>query len=99
MADTGVIEKSAIADRSTFHQGGRVGFLLIHGLGGTPVELSFVAQRLARAGFTVYCCQLAGHCSSVEDLRISTWRDWYASVETAHDHLKRHCDRIIAGFK
>ena len=54
-----------------FHAGGRVGFLLVHGLGGTPVELRFVAQGLARAGFTVYCCQLAGHCSSVEDLRTS----------------------------
>ena len=84
-------------DRSTFHAGGRVGFLLIHGLGGTPVELRFVAQGLARAGFTVYCCQLAGHCASVEDLRLSTWRQWYASVEAAHDRLKPHCDVIIAG--
>ena len=84
-------------DRSTFHAGGRVGFLLVHGLGGTPVELRFVAQGLARAGFTVYCCQLAGHCASVEDLRLSTWRQWYASVEAAHDRLKPHCDIIIAG--
>ncbi len=84
-------------DRSTFHAGGRIGFLLVHGLGGTPVELRFVAQGLARAGFTVYCCQLAGHCASVEDLRLSTWREWYASVEAAHDRLKPHCDVIIAG--
>ena len=84
-------------DRSTFHAGGRVGFLLVHGLGGTPVELRFVAQGLARAGFTVYCCQLAGHCASVEDLRASTWRQWYASVEAAHDRLKQHCDVVIAG--
>lgn len=84
-------------DRSTFHAGGRVGFLLIHGLGGTPVELRFVAQGLARAGFTVYCCQLAGHCGTVEELRTSTWKQWYASVEEAHDKLKEHCDVIIAG--
>ena len=48
-------------DRSLFLPGGRVGILLIHGLGGTPVELRFIAQGLARAGHTVYCCQLAGH--------------------------------------
>ena len=84
-------------DRSMFHAGGRVGFLLIHGLGGTPVELRFVAQGLARAGFTVYCCQLAGHCANVEELRTSTWRDWYAGVEVAHDRLKQHCDVVIAG--
>jgi carboxylesterase len=74
-----------------------VGFLLIHGLGGTPVELRFVAQGLARAGHTVYCCQLAGHCGSVEELRTSTWQQWYASVEQAHDRLKQHCDVIVAG--
>jgi len=86
-----------IKDRSVFHSGGRVGFLLIHGLGGTPVELRFVAQGLARAGYTVYCCQLAGHCGTVEELRSSTWDQWYASVEEAHDKLKEHCDVIIAG--
>lgn len=86
-----------VKDRSIFHAGGRVGFLLIHGLGGTPVELRFVAQGLARAGHTVYCCQLAGHCGSVEELRASTWHQWYASVQEAHDRLKEHCDVVIAG--
>ncbi len=89
--------KNDIIDRSTLHAGGRVGFLLIHGLGATPVELRFVAQGLARAGYTVSCCQLAGHCSTVEDLRASTWREWYASVEAAHDQLLETCDVVIAG--
>lgn len=84
-------------DRSVFHEGGRTGFLLIHGLGGTPVELRYVAQGLARAGHTVLCCQLAGHCGTVDELRNSTWQAWYKSVEAAHDRLKQHCDTIIAG--
>src|SRR5262245_25433582 len=88
---------SSIVDRSTFHKGGRTGLLLIHGLGGTPVEVRFIAQGLARAGFTVMCCQLAGHCGSPDDLRLSTWRDWYASVEAAHDRLRAECDVVIAG--
>ena len=88
---------SGTPDRSTFHPGGRVGFLLIHGLGGTPVELRYVAQGIARAGYTVSCCQLAGHCSTVETLRNSTPEAWAASVEAAHDRLKEHCDVIIAG--
>jgi carboxylesterase len=87
----------ATNDRSIFHAGGRIGFLLIHGLGGTPVELRFVAQGLARAGHTVFCCQLAGHCGTLEELRTSTWQQWYASVEEAHDRLKQRCDVIIAG--
>jgi carboxylesterase len=84
-------------DRSLFLQGGRVGILLIHGLGGTPVELRFIAQGLARAGHTVLCCQLAGHCGTPEELRRSTWREWYASVEAAHDRLAQSCDVILAG--
>ena len=90
-------EKDEIEDRSMFVPGGRVGVLLIHGLGGTPVELRFIAQGLARAGCTVYCCQLAGHCGTPEELRRSTWHEWYASVEAAHDKLKEQCDVILAG--
>jgi len=84
-------------DRSLFLERGRVGVLLIHGLGGTPVELRFIAQGLARAGYTVYCCQLAGHCGTPEELRRSSWREWYASVEAAHDKLSQHCDLVLAG--
>src|SRR6185436_14893011 len=84
-------------DRSLLLPGGRVGVLLIHGLGGTPVELRFIAQALARAGHTVFCCQLAGHCGTPEELRRSTWQEWYASVEAAHDFLRGRCDTILAG--
>jgi len=90
-------DNERIPDRSQFIPGGRLGILLIHGLGGTPIELRFIAQGLARAGHTVLCCQLAGHCGTPEELRRSTWREWYASVEAAHDKLKEHCDVILAG--
>lgn len=90
-------EKEQIPDRSLFVPGGRLGVLLVHGLGGTPTELRFIGHGLARAGYTVHCCQLAGHCGTPEELRRSTWREWYASVEEAHDRLREHCDIVIAG--
>lgn len=90
-------QSNMIADRSTFHKGSRTGFLLVHGLGGTPVELRFVAQGLARAGYSVLCCQLAGHCGTPEQLRRSSWLEWCESVRAAHDRLKESCDTIIAG--
>jgi carboxylesterase len=77
--------------------GGRVGVLLIHGLGGTPVELRFVAQGLNRAGYTVYSPLLVGHGGSEELLNTTTWQDWYGSVEEAHDLLKARCDIILVG--
>ncbi len=90
-------QEDQVSDRSMFVPGGRLGVLLIHGLGGTPIELRFIAQTLARAGHTVYCCQLAGHCGTPEELRRSTWQEWYASVEAAHDFLRERCDTIVAG--
>jgi len=87
----------SIVDRSLYMSGGRTGVLLIHGLGGTPVEMRFIAVGLARAGFTVYCPQLAGHCGSADDLRATRWQDWYASVLAAHDRLRQDCDVIVVG--
>jgi carboxylesterase len=78
--------------------GGRVGILLIHGLGGTPGELKFVAQALNRAGHTVYC-PLVGHGGSGERLDATTWMDWYKSVAQAHDALKERSEvTIVGGF-
>ncbi len=76
---------------------GRTGVLLIHGLGGTPVELKLVAKGLARNGFKVHCCQLAGHCGTAEDLVATNWQDWYASVEQAFDKLRAECDTMVVG--
>lgn len=87
----------ATANSAVRYPGGRTGVLLIHGLGGTPAEMVFVARGLARAGFTVECCQLAGHCGTEADLLATGWRDWYASVEAALDGLRRQCDVVIAG--
>ena len=86
-----------IKDLSTFHKGNRTGVLLIHGLGGTPVEMRTVAKRLNLAGYTVMCCQLAGHCGTERDLAATHWQDWYASVEEALSQLEEHCDTIVAG--
>ena len=90
-------EKLDNGDRHILLDGGRAGILLIHGLGGTPVELKFVAQALNRAGHTVYCPLLVGHGESHEILNTTTWMDWYKSVEEAHDALKERSDVIIVG--
>ncbi|MEL6421509.1 MAG: alpha/beta fold hydrolase [Pseudomonadota bacterium] len=84
-------------DRSVFYPGGPVGVLLMHGLGGTPIEMRYVARGLAREGYTVYCPMLAGHCGEPDALRDVTWQDWYAGVEEAHDWMRANCDTVIAG--
>jgi carboxylesterase len=84
-------------DQSIRLAGDRLGFLLIHGLGGTPMELRYVAQGLAHAGHTVHVPQLAGHCGTAEELKGTCWTDWYASVEREQDRLKARCDSIVVG--
>jgi len=86
-----------VVDRSIMLKGGPVGIVLVHGLGGTPVEMRMTARGLNKAGFTVYCCQLAGHCGTEADLLATGWQDWLASVDAAYHRLNAECDTVFAG--
>lgn len=86
----------AIDSNSTM-KGGKVGILLLHRLCGTPVEMRFVANGLAKQGYTVHCPMLAGHCGSEADISAASWADWYRSAEDALERLRAECDVVIAG--
>lgn len=85
------------SEGTIYHPGNRVGFLLIHGLGGSPVEMQYVARGLSKAGYTVLCPTVAGHGGTQDELNASDRGDWYKSVEEAHKQLKSECDVVIAG--
>src|SRR5215469_8961603 len=87
-------ETMTTKDRSFTIAGSRTGFLLVQGLGGTPLELRMAAKGIASGGFTVHCCQLAGHCGTEEELLATNWPQWYASVEAALTKLEAVCDTI-----
>lgn len=90
-----------IATASTGHAytlpGSRQGILLIHGLTGTPAEMRVLANGLHRAGYTVHCMQLAGHCATVEDLLQTDLHDWRRSVEQAAACLRTSVDELYVG--
>lgn len=86
-----------IKDHSYKVAGGRIGVMLIHGLCGTPTEMRFVANGLARAGYTVSCPQLAGHGGTEADIKASTWQDWYATCENALAEMRKTCETVIVG--
>ena len=77
--------------------GGRTGVLLIHGMCGTPAEMRFVANGIARAGYTVHCPQISGQCGSEANVKAATWQDWYACAEKALEELRGECDVVIVG--
>jgi len=86
-----------LAKLGSLYPGSRIGVLLIHGLSGTPTELSLLAKDLNHYGFTVLCPLLAGHCQSEADLLKTGWQDWYDSVEKAYQSFSQYMDAIFVG--
>lgn len=85
------------SEHDILYEGGSTGVLLIHGLGGTPIELKRVARAMHAAGHTALCCTLAGHCGSESDLLSTRWQDWSASVDSAFERLSQRCDCVVVG--
>lgn len=86
-----------IQDRSYKFDGGRTGVLLVHGLGGTPIEMRYIALALSRAGYTVSVPQLAGHCATEAELKYSKWQDWYGTIDRELTELRKTCDKVVVG--
>ena len=86
---------SALGRHGIFEKHGRAGVLLVHGITGSPTEMKPLARKLAAAGFTVACPQLAGHCSTLKELKATRWTDWYTSLESALDLLSEECDTVF----
>ena len=88
--------KSSPLDLNRFYfRGDTSGCLLIHGLTGTPGEMRFLGERLHGAGFTVSGILLAGHRTTVEDLKTKKWQDWYQSVKEGYEELRASCKTIF----
>ena len=85
------------ANTTEVYEGGRIGFLLMHSLGGSPVQLRFLAEQLNRAGHTVVCPLLSGHGSTPAEFERSRWTEWYVSAELALERMQRDCDVVIVG--
>lgn len=75
--------------QSIFKQGSfNAAVLLIHGFTATPQVMEPLADHLSAFGFTVSAPMLAGHGGSREQLKASTWQDWYAGCEQELKKLK-----------
>lgn len=86
---------TTLKDQTIRFAGGKVGVLLLHGLGGTPAEVRFVAMGLNKAGYTVHTPQLVGHGTGSDG--DSKWQDWYRSARAALIELRKECDTVIVG--
>ncbi len=74
---------------------GDVGVVVVHGFTGTPFEVRYLGEQLARAGFHVSGVRLPGHGTALADLDATRWQDWAAAVEDAFDTLRQSCNRVV----
>jgi carboxylesterase len=70
--------------------------LCLHGLTGSPDELTPLSQALAAAGFTVATPMLSGHGRDVAALAKTTRFDWIASADAALTELITACGAPVA---
>ena len=47
------------------------------------------------AGFTVACPRLAGHCSTLKQLKQTRWTDWYSTLEETLAMLREQCEAVF----
>lgn len=71
--------------------------LLIHGFTATPDAMRPLANDLHEEGFTVFAPLLAGHGTTPEQLKETSWRDWYNSTQIAFKELQKKYKKIFVG--
>lgn len=76
--------------------GGPLGVLVQHGFTGTPASMRPWAEHLAAAGYSVRMPRLPGHGTTWQHMNRTTWRDWYAEVESAYAQLAERCTQVFA---
>jgi carboxylesterase len=81
------------------HDGGPVGVLLCHGFTGNPGSLRPWGEHLAGAGFTVSLPCLPGHGTRWQDMQLTTWADWYHTLDRAFVAMSQQCEQVfLAGL-
>jgi esterase/lipase/1-acyl-sn-glycerol-3-phosphate acyltransferase len=75
------------------------GVILVHGYMAAPEEVRLFAEKLYKAGYSVYGVRLRGHGTTPEDLSGRIWQDWNESVNRGYVVMKNSVtDFAIAGF-
>lgn len=92
------MEKAPImkgAEPFSFKSNSDIGILAVHGISGSPHELSYVCGRFAEASYNVECPLLKGHGTVWQDIPGCTYQDWVNDIETALSNLKARSSRIF----
>jgi carboxylesterase len=72
---------------TTYSEGASVSVLLIHGFAASSDELTTLHDYLSNRGYSTFSVQLAGHGTTPEDFRATTWEDWYQSAKDGLEYV------------
>jgi len=73
-----------------FLPGNEIGCLLVHGFTDSPKEMRPLGEYLNHQGFSVLGVRVAGHATTVANLKRTRWQDLVASVEDGYYLLKNN---------
>ncbi len=80
-------------------EGARRAVLLLHGYTGSPLDMRYLANRLAAAGFAVSLPRMPGAGTEIADLSRTNRRDWRRRVYDSWLDLRAEFDDItIVGY-
>lgn len=69
--------------------------LLIHGITGTPSEMSYLGRSLHKVGFSVLCNALPRHCASLYELKKVTWQEIEAACIADYQTLSEQYQKVF----
>jgi carboxylesterase len=72
-----------------------IGFLLLHGYGGSPFEMEYLASRLRSRGYEAEIVCLPGHDSCVEEFFRTRFADWVAAAEKGYGLMEGQGRRVV----
>ncbi len=77
----------------------KYGVVLVHGYMAAPEEMRQLAEKIHKAGFSVYVARLKGHGTSPKDLSKVSWQDWNESVNRGYVIMKNSVSEfVVCGF-
>jgi carboxylesterase len=69
--------------------------LLLHGYGGSPFEMEYLASRLEQSGYCARTVCFPGHGTCFEDFSKTRFTDWAAVAEKTFQDLQREQGRVV----
>jgi len=79
-----------------YFSGGEHGLLLIHGFTACPIDLKPLAEILHGFGYTILAPLLAGHGTTPEQMKETSYQDWLNSAKEALALLRKECRQVTA---